>query len=277
MLYNHLHIFARNLLQKASFRKALRWQKLFQFSSVVKKTFTNYRPVSLLPQFSKILEKVFDKRLDDFITKHNLLSESQYGLRPGRSTSLALLELIEEISTSLDNKKSSIEVFIDLKKAFDTIDHQLLLKKLDNYGCRGVVNDWLASYLSNRKQYVYFNGINSDLSNVTCGVPQGSILGPKLFILYINDICNVSNVLKFVIFADDTNIFCSHEDIKYLCEQVSIELQKLSVWFAVNKLSLNVTKTNYMIFSNRPVNSYVSVTLDDVKTKGCMLPNFLVY
>ena len=113
---------------------------------------------------------------------------------PGLSTSLALLELTEEITSALDKKKSTIGVFIDLKKAFDTIDHTLLLEKLRHYGVRGVANDWLSSYLENRLQYVSFGDTDSTLRNVICGVPQGSILGPKLFTLYINDICNVSPV-----------------------------------------------------------------------------------
>ena len=150
------------------------------------------------------------------------------------STSLALLELTEEITSALYKKKSTIGVFIDLKKAFDTIDHTLLLAKLRHYGVRGVANDWLSSYLENRMQYVSFGDTDSILRNVIWGVPQGSILGPKLFILYINDICNVSPVLKFILFADDTNIFCSGNDIVQLSIIVSNELDKLNEWFAVN-------------------------------------------
>ena len=117
-----------------------------------KNEFTNYRPVSLLPQFSKILEKLFGIRLDSFIDRYNLLSSNQYGFRRNMSTSLALMELTEEITTALDDEKVTVGVFIDLKKAFDTINHNLLLKKLAHYGVRGVANNWLASYLSNRKQ-----------------------------------------------------------------------------------------------------------------------------
>ena len=183
------------------------------------------------------------------------------------STSLALLELTEEITSALD-KKSTIGVFIDLKKAFDTIDHTLLLEKLRQYGVRGVANDWLSSYMENRLQYVSFGDTDSTLRNVICGVPQGSILGPKLFIPYINDICNVSPVLKFILFADDTNIFCSRSDIVQLSIIVSNELDKLSEWFAVNKLSLNLSKTNFMLFTNcrREQNVNISINTCEIDT-----------
>ena len=218
------------------------------FKSGNKNSFNNYRPVSLLSQFSKILEKLFDVRLQSFIDKYDLLSNCQYGFRPNCSTSLALMELVEEISSSLDNKKVTIGVFIDLKRAFDTIDHSLLLKKLEHYGIRGLANNWLYSYLKNRKQFVQVDEHRSTMLEILCGVPQGSVLGPKLFILYINDICNVSNLLKFILFADDTNIFRSGSDLNVLCREISKELDKLNVWFNVNKLSLNVAKTNYMVF-----------------------------
>ena len=122
---------------------------------------------------------------------------------------------------------------IDLKKAFDTINHELLLKKLEYYGIRGVVNNWISNYLSNRQQYVQINECSSDLLSIKCGVPQGSILGPKLFILYINDICSVSDVCKFVLFADDTNILCTGYDIDYLSSCVCEVLENLKIWFIV--------------------------------------------
>ena len=225
-------------------------------------SFSNYRPISLLPQFSKVLEKLFDKRMDTFIGKYNLLNDSQYGFRSGRSTSMALLQLNEELTHALDSKLSTVGVFIDLKKAFDTIDHLSLLKKLEYYGFRGIVHKWLTSYLSNRKQYVHVGNVNSNTRDMVCGVPQGSILGPKLFILYINDICSVSKIMKFVLFADDTNIFCSHPDISTLCTLVSAELLRLSIWFHVNKLSLNVDKTHFMIFSNSVINLNVQIHIN---------------
>ena len=214
------------------------------YKSGEKNKYNNYRPVSLLPQFSKILEKLFDNRLDSFIEKDNILSDNQYGFRKNRATSMALVELIDKISNSVDSKKHTLGVFIDLRKAFDTIDHDLLLKKLEFYGIRGVVLKWLKSYLSQREQFVQIDDCLSEYLNVLCGVPQGSILGPKLFILYVNDICNISNILEFILFADDTNIFCSGHDIKELCNTMSNELDKLHTWFSLNKLSLNISKPN---------------------------------
>ena len=157
------------------------------FKAGDRSVFSNYRPISLLSQFSKILEKLFNERLDKFIDKFQLLNNCQYGFRSQMSTSHALMDLVEEITSSIDAKKiSNIGVFIDLKKAFDTVNHTLLIDKLEYYGIRGIAQEWLKSYLKDRKQLVQIDECASTLLNVTCGVPQGSILGPKLFILYIH-------------------------------------------------------------------------------------------
>ena len=157
---------------------------------------------------------------------------------------MALIDLVENICESIDKTKYVMGIFIDLKKAFDTIDHTILLDKLYHYGIRSISNDWAKSYLKNRKQFVQYDDAISDWKEIVCGVPQGSILGPKLFILYINDICNISELMKFVLFADDTNILCikKHDNYLSLCDLVNMELIKLSKWFSVNKLSLNIRK-----------------------------------
>lgn len=149
-----------------------------------KQSFNNYRPVSILSQFAKILEKAFVLRMDSFIEKHKLLADSQYGFRTGRSTSQALLDLVEHITERTDKNNYPVGVFLDFSKAFDTINHRLLMKKMERYGFRGLVSTWVQSYIEDRKQFVQINEISSDLMDIQCGVPQGSILGPKLFLIY---------------------------------------------------------------------------------------------
>ena len=160
--------------------------------------------------------------------------------------------MYDKISNALDNKKVTLGLFIDLSKAFDTVNHEILLDKLEHYGVRGIALQWFKSYLTCRKQFVQYNGYNSSSLDITCGVPQGSILSPLLFLVYIlNDLCNVSNVLELILFADDTNIFYSHTDASYLMEVVNLELKKITCWFYTNKLSINVKKSNFMIFRPR--------------------------
>ena len=234
------------------------------YKSGDKHCYNNYRPVSLLPQFSKILEKLFDKRIRKFIEKYNLLSDSQYGFRQNRSTSHALIDLIEEISNCIENKKFVVGIFIDLQKAFDTIDHNILLDKLENYGIRGITKQWLRSYLTGRMQCVQIGRSRSEFSPIKCGVPQGSILGPTLFIMYINDIVKSSKIMKFVLFADDTNIIISGQNREQLLKQITNEMNKLKRWFNVNKLSLNLNKTKFMLFGKRKTDVAVQIRVDDI-------------
>ena len=231
------------------------------FKTGVRHLFTNYRPVSLLPQFSKILEKLFITRLNTFIERNNLLSDSQYGFRSGRSTALALIELTEEIAKAIDGKKFAIGVYLDIKKAYDTLNHSALIYKLDKYGMRGLVSNWLESYLANRQQFVSMENQKSKCSNITCGLPQGSVLAPLLFILFINDICKVSTMFKFIIFADDTSIVCSGKDLQKLLQDTTRELGKVAEWFNVNKLSLNVDKTKFMVFANRYISGRIQLSI----------------
>jgi hypothetical protein len=164
---------------------------------------------------------------------------------------MAVLDFVNDISQSIDKGLNNIGIFMDLSKAFDTIDHNILLHKLNHYGFRGVSQQWFANYLSDRKQFVSFNSSKSPEENVKCGVPQGSILGPLLFILYMNDICNTSKLLSLILFADDTTVFYSHEDVATLCKTVNMELSEICNWFKANKLSLNAKKTNLMFFGTR--------------------------
>ena len=177
------------------------------------------------------------------------------------STSHTLIELVEEIISSLDNNKYAIGIFVDLKNAFDTVNHNILANILCFYGIRGVAHKWIMSYLENRSEFVHCENCDSEVLKICCGVPQGSVLGPKLFILYINDICNVLKMFKFILFADDTNMFYSNSDIADLARLTNIELEKLHVWFAVNRLSLNISKTNCIFFGNRILKTHVSIQI----------------
>ena len=214
---------------------------------------SNYRPISLLPIFSKIFEKVMYKRLHRFLEIHKVLYSLQFGFQENHSIDHALVSLTEAVRSTLDNKRLGCGIFIDLQKAFDTVNHRILLSKLEHYGIRGCALEWFRSYLSDRKQYVSVNGSNSNLLSITCGVPQDSVLGPLLFLIYINDLPNVSKKLTFYLFADDTNIYYESKDLFNLIKIVNKELRLVKKWLDANKLSLNIDKTNYIIFHSSAV------------------------
>lgn len=208
----------------------------------------NYRPISTLSVFNKIFEKLLVNRLVKFLTKHEILYKFQYGFRQGSSTQTAILELVDDIIKEVDSKKSVGALFLDLKKAFDTLDHRILLKKLEMYGIRGVAHDIIKSYLSNRKQYVAINGERSSYQSIGVGVPQGSNIGPLLFLLYINDLGKLQLNGTPRLFADDTALFYPNKNVNIIINSIEADLGVLKNFFDANLLSLNISKTKYMIF-----------------------------
>ena len=184
-----------------------------------------------------------------FLERHDILSERQFGFRKKHSTKLALISLTEEIRY-LDEGKFTCGVFIDLQKAFDMVDHKILLKKLELYGIRGISNNWFRSYLSNRVQYVSYSGAKSVLRKIFTGVPQGSVLGPLLFLIYINDLCNAVNYSLTSLFADDTSIIYSDFSLVNIEKNINLDLESLYIWLCANKISLNVAKTKILLFRN---------------------------
>jgi len=178
-----------------------------------------------------------------------MLFEKQFGFQKSTSTEHAILEVADQISRAFSDKAYTLGVFIDLSKAFDTVDHEILLNKLTFYGISGKTKKWLESYLNNRKQCVAIeNGRFTSLLNITCGVPQGSILGPLLFILYVNDLPNASRKLSPILFADDTSLFCTGKSIENIFSVMNKELAHIAEWFKANKLSLNIEKTKFSLF-----------------------------
>ena len=208
----------------------------------------NYRLISVLCCLSKILEKIMYNRLYKHLINNNILYKKQFGFQENHSTDHAVIQLVDQISNSFEKNHFTLGVFMDLSKAFDTVDHVILLKKLDHYAVKGRNLLWLKSYLNNHRQFIRYNNSNMSFANISCGVPQGSMLGPLLFLLYINVLPNASPVLDPIMHADDTNLFYSNNDIETLFSTVNIELEEISEWFKANKLSLNIKKTNYTLF-----------------------------
>ena len=213
----------------------------------------NYRPISVLPILSKIFERVVHAQLQAYLDENNLLSDCQYGFRKGRSTTLAVMDHLQYVYENLDRGSTVISLFLDFSKAFDCIDHELLLKKLMKYGIRGVAGQWFKSYLSGRSQYVNIGEKTSNVSNLTHGVPQGSILGPLLFLIFINDFPSCCPFFKFTLFADDSTLSCKFHnyDTENIVRQISHELDKVNLWLLKNKLKVNYDKTKFIIFNYR--------------------------
>ena len=227
----------------------------------------NYRPISLLSNINKIIEKIMYNRLYNFLEKFNCIYENQFGFRSHHSTNHALISLTEDIRNAIDDNKFACGVFIDLQKAFDTVDHEILLKKLEHYGIRGISNNWFRSYLTNRKQFVSINGFDSNEVIMKLGVPQGSVLGPLLFLIYINDLNIAIKYCKTTHFADDTNLVLTNHSPKKLQKQLNIDLRLLTSWLRANKISLNSSKTELIIFRhpNKPLNYDFKIKINGKK------------
>ena len=197
---------------------------------------SNYRPISLLSNLNKILEKIMHKRIYAFLEKHEILYQLQFGFRAGYSTTHALIHMTEAIRSALDSGSVTCGIFVDFQKAFDTVNHEILLKKLEHYGFRGVINNWFRSYLTDRKQKVVINGFESESKNLLHGVPQGSVLGPILFLIYINDLHRCIKHSTTYHFADDTNLLHISKDYKTLQRKVNYDLFSLHKWLTANKM-----------------------------------------
>ena len=211
---------------------------------------TNYKPISLNHQFDKIFEKLTYSRMYDYLERYNLIDERQFEFRSNHSTIHAINSIYEELLKSNDNKLYNCCLFLDFSKALDTVNHEISIKKLENnFGFRDNAKRFLSNYLSNRYQYTRVSHYRSSLRIVTCGVPQGSALGPLLFLLYVNDIPSSSN-FKTTLFAHDTLLQLSDCNIKKLEKRVNNELNKTNVWLRNNKISLNISKTIYMLIDN---------------------------
>ena len=209
--------------------------------------FSNYRPISLLSSISKIYEYVIFHQLLNYMDTNKLFYNVQYGFRPRHSTELAAIRFVTDLIKDMDNYKIPTTVLIDLSKAFDTLNHDILLSKLGYYGVSGIELRLLSNYLFDRVQYVEYLGAISQSRSIGVGVPQGSILGPLLFLIYINDLSKSIDLFNILMYADDTTLFCNF-DTTCNSEKINSELEKIYRWLCSNKLSLNVGKTKFACF-----------------------------
>ena len=209
----------------------------------------NYRPISVLPFIAKFLEAVINKQLQYHLIDNEIIHRSQAGFVPKRTTSSMLINLTDECLTNLDNGQETICVFLDIKKAFDSVSHSLLLQKLKYIGVTGTAHNLLTNYLKGRQQKTTINNAISDIHPITYGVPQGSILGPTLFVIYINDLPSVITHSKIFMYADDTALTVSRKETKAASILIQRDLNKVNQWMCSNKLNLNAKKSQYLVTS----------------------------
>ena len=234
---------------------------------------SNYRPISLIFNIAKIFEKIVSNRLYTFLKKHKILSENQYGFVKNKGITDALNYITHKVYQNLDKRKPMIATFLDLAKAFDTVNHDILLSKLERYGIRGKVLLLLKSYLSDRQQKVRIQNQISEYKYLSCGVPQGTILGPLLFILYVNDLLRDMPEGSILSYADDTVIVSSEDTWSMAQDKINQLLDQVADWLALNKLSLNIQKTLFITFSNYrdsvPTNVNINIQNQHITRTEC--------
>lgn len=226
---------------------------------------SNYRPISLVSALAKIFEKIIKARLCNYLAKHQIIHNMQFGFRENKSTQDAITALTSKIYNAMDHSKPAICVFVDLAKAFDTVSHKLLLEKLEKLGIRGNTLQLFRNYLTNRKQMVMIDDIMSNEKTVIYGVPQGTVLGPVLFTIYINDLLTLSTESNIISYADDTAIFFEGDNWQELRQVASTDLKKIKKWFDKNLLTLNWDKTKYLTFTSykKYLPEFDTIPIDD--------------
>ena len=245
------YIFNRSLSERV-FPTKWKRSKIIPIHKSGNKTLpNNYRPISILPSVSKILEKLVQMQLSDYLKRNNILSEAQSGFRKNHSTISSLLKVTDDWLTAIDRGLFTGAVFIDLRKAFDTVDPSILLQKLRSIGVSLDCLPWFASYLTDRRIFTVVNSLTSSESSIEYGVPQGSILGPLLFIIYIDDLVKHLKYCSVHLYADDTVIYYSHKDVHSIESVLNSDLQNIFKWLCNSKLSLNCDKTVSMLFGSQ--------------------------
>ena len=226
--------------------------------------------MSVSPVFSNIMERLMYDRLISYIIQHKIIFAFQFGFQRGKSTHRALITLVDKLTETLDKGDYVIGVFLDISTAFDTVDNSILLDKMFTYGIRDVALQWFKDYLTGRVQFVAYNVFELSKREIKCGVPQGSIFGPLLFLIYINDLPTVSKACLSILFADDSNVFISGKDVEVMCEKLNYDMENIRQWLCCNKLSLNVSKTHYMVFTpwNKQVEN-LNIKIQNTNTCFC--------